>query len=264
MEWERLQRVLIACKVFNILITCLFLVACSSNLPQAPVSDRQQPPSNKLNSHRVSTGETLYAIAWRYGIDYKQLAKRNGIAPGFPIYPGQLLRLDVQNVRVQSKPKGKSSTTSSSSRTTKVSRAKNKTTVPSKKTSNRSYSRDFRWRWPAEGKLLATFYAKNGLNKGIDIAGKLGEPVISAGPGHVVYAGSGLRGYGNLLIIKHSDKYLSAYAHNRRLLVGEGDTVKAGQKIAEIGSSGTNRSKLHFEIRREGKPVDPLRYLPKR
>ncbi|HAB84770.1 MAG TPA: peptigoglycan-binding protein LysM, partial [Pseudomonas sp.] len=108
------------------------------------------------------------------------------------------------------------------------------------------------------------FSSNGSLNKGIDIAGELGQPVLAASDGTVVYAGSGLRGYGELVIIKHSDTYVSAYGHNRRLLVREGQQVKAGQSIAEMGSTGTDRVKLHFEIRRQGKPVDPLQYLPRR
>ena len=111
---------------------------------------------------------------------------------------------------------------------------------------------------------MARFSSLKSLNKGIDIKGGLGEPVLAAAPGVAVYAGSGIRGYGNLLIIKHSERFLSAYAHNSRLLVKEDEVIKAGQKIAEIGNSGTDQSKLHFEIRRDGKPIDPLRYLPKR
>ncbi len=120
------------------------------------------------------------------------------------------------------------------------------------------------WQWPAQGPIIARFQGATGLNKGVDIAGDLGQPVLAAASGQVVYAGTGLRGYGKLLIIKHNDTFLSAYAHNDRLLVGEGDQVKAGQRIADMGSSGTSRVKLHFEIRREGTPVDPLNYLPKR
>jgi len=119
------------------------------------------------------------------------------------------------------------------------------------------------WVWPSEGKLIAKFSSKTPINKGIDIAGRLGESVHAAAAGSVVYAGSGLLGYGNLVIVKHNDEFLSAYAHNKRLLVKENQQVKAGQVIAEIGSSGTDKVKLHFEIRRQGKPVDPLRYLPK-
>ena len=120
------------------------------------------------------------------------------------------------------------------------------------------------WAWPANGVLISRFSSNGSLNKGIDIAGELGQPVLAASDGTVVYAGSGLRGYGELVIIKHSDTYVSAYGHNRRLLVQEGQKVKAGQKIAEMGSTGTDRVKLHFEVRRQGKPVDPLQYLPKR
>jgi lipoprotein NlpD len=112
--------------------------------------------------------------------------------------------------------------------------------------------------------VIGKFASNGSLNKGIDIAGDLGQPVFAASNGSVVYAGSGLRGYGELIIIKHSDTYVSAYGHNRRLLVREGQTVKAGQTIAEMGSTGADRVKLHFEIRRQGKPVDPLQFLPRR
>lgn len=249
--------------VFNILITCLALWSCSGNSQLAPVSDRQQPPSIKLHSHRVVVGETLYSIAWRYGVDYKQLARHNGISSAYTIYPGQLLRLDIGKKTV-TRPRSQEVKSVSTPRLKTAYRSKNKTNKPSRSGVVQPYVKGFKWRWPADGNILVTFASGNGLNKGIDIAGKLGEPVISAGPGSVVYSGNGLRGYGKLLIIKHNEQYLSAYAHNRRLLVAEGDVVKAGQKIAEIGSSGTDRNKLHFEIRRDGKPVDPTKYLPKR
>ncbi len=118
------------------------------------------------------------------------------------------------------------------------------------------------WIWPASGAVLAGF--DEAKNKGLDIAGKLGDPVLAAGDGRVVYAGSGLRGYGNLVILKHNNTFLTAYAHNQTLLVKEDQTVRKGQKIAELGQSDTDRAKLHFEIRRQGKPVDPARYLPAR
>jgi lipoprotein NlpD len=117
------------------------------------------------------------------------------------------------------------------------------------------------WAWPASGKLIGQF-AENGANKGIDIAAKVGDPVLAAGPGRVVYSGQGLRGYGKLIIIKHNNTYLSAYAHNNTLLVKEGQTVTRGQRIAEAGNSDSDVPKLHFEIRRQGKPVDPLKLLP--
>ena len=118
------------------------------------------------------------------------------------------------------------------------------------------------WLWPVSGKTIATF--SEGGNKGLDIAGKSGDPVIASAGGKVVYSGEGLRGYGKLVIIKHNATYLSAYAHNQTILVKEGQSVSKGQKIAEMGSSGTDKVKLHFEVRRNGKPVDPLKYLPQR
>ena len=257
-----------AFRVFNILNTLVLLCSCASPHQGAPVSDRNSPPSNKLTQHVVSSGETLFSIAWRYGRDYKKLASYNGISRPYVIYPGQKIRLNVPTQVVSKKSEQvKSNVKSLTPAKKSTSRSKTTTKVikpvkPITKTlrSNRS----IRWIWPAKGKILATFSSQTTLNKGVDIAGKLGESVYSAADGVVVYAGSGLRGYGNLLIIKHNEKYLSAYAHNRKLLVGEGATVKGGQKIAEIGSSGTNKNKLHFEIRRDGKPVDPTKYLPKR
>ena len=118
------------------------------------------------------------------------------------------------------------------------------------------------WIWPVKGKVVGTF-SDNG-NKGVDIAGKAGDPVVAAGDGKVVYSGTGLRGYGKLVIIKHNAKYLSAYAHNQNILVKEGQSVTKGQKIAEMGNTDADQVKLHFEVRRQGKPVDPLKYLPQR
>jgi lipoprotein NlpD len=117
------------------------------------------------------------------------------------------------------------------------------------------------WAWPAAGRVVERF-TDTGTNKGVDIAAKVGDPVLAAGPGRVVYSGQGLRGYGRLIIIKHNNTYLSAYAHNSTLLVKEGQTVTRGQKIAEAGSTDSDTPKLHFEIRRQGKPVDPLKLLP--
>jgi lipoprotein NlpD len=121
---------------------------------------------------------------------------------------------------------------------------------------------EFVWIWPANGKTVGTF--SEGASKGVDIAGKAGDPVVSAGDGKVVYSGTGLRGYGKLVIVKHNNTYLSAYAHNQNVLVKEGQSVTKGQKIAEMGSTDADQVKLHFEVRRQGKPVDPLKYLPQR
>jgi lipoprotein NlpD len=245
----------------NIFITLTMLIACSSPHQQAPVTDRHQPPSSKLDAHTVSKGDTLFSIAWRYGLDYKQLARRNGLSLQSTIYPGQKLRLDVGNVSSKSTQKADRVVTKTRAQT---KRPVKETTAPKIRSHSVTNKSPIAWNWPVKGKLLKAYSNTNGLNKGIDIAGKLGEPVTSAGSGVVVYAGSGIRGYGNLLIIKHNDYFLSAYAHSQKLLVKEGARVKTGQRIAEMGSSGTDRVKLHFEIRRDGKPVDPLRYLPKR
>ena len=121
---------------------------------------------------------------------------------------------------------------------------------------------EFVWIWPANGKMIGTF--SEGGSKGVDIAGKAGEPVVAAGDGKVVYSGTGLRGYGKLVIVKHNNTYLSAYAHNQSVMVKEGQTVSKGQKIAEMGNTDADQVKLHFEVRRQGKPVDPLKYLPQR
>lgn len=253
-------------QVFIILSTLLLLTACASGPHRAPVQDRGTTIDDRLSVHYVSRGETLYAIAWRYGIDYSSLASRNGIRAPFTIYPGQKIQLKTGSIARAPAPKLIAKATKVSRVTTPASSVRSKTTTkkPRVKAATKLPAKGWRWRWPAEGRLLARYSSSSALNKGVDIAGTMGESVVAAAPGVVVYAGSGLRGYGNLLIIKHSERYLSAYAHNSSLLVAERGVVKAGQKIAEIGSSGTDKSKLHFEIRRDGKPVDPLKYLPKR
>ncbi len=130
------------------------------------------------------------------------------------------------------------------------------------KSGEASGNEEITWGWPAGGKLLATF--SEGGNKGIDIGGRAGEAVLAASGGKVVYSGSGLRGYGKLVIVKHNNNFLTAYAHNQNILVKEGQMVNKGQKIAEIGNTDTDQVKLHFEVRRQGKPVDPLKFLPQR
>lgn len=133
---------------------------------------------------------------------------------------------------------------------------------PTRPSASSTGDEDVGWIWPAHGALIAGF--SEAKNKGLDIGGKAGDPVIAAADGRVVYAGAGLRGYGNLIILKHNNTYLTAYAHNQTLLVKEDQSVQKGQKIAEMGNSDADRVKLHFEIRRQGKPVDPARYLPAR
>lgn len=248
--------------VIYILIALLALSACSSQ--PADVVSREQPPSRKIQHHRVSAGETLYSIAWRYDVDHRKLARHNDISPPFTIYPGQMIRLDVGRSAAEPVQRASASTTPSRAGSASKPRSKNKTPSASSEPPPALITGAPQWRWPADGRVLTAYGASTGLNQGIDIGGDLGDSVVAAAAGQVVYAGNGLRGYGNLVIIKHNDTFLSAYAHNRRLTVSEGDSVKAGEAIAEMGSTGTDSVRLHFEIRRDGKPVDPIGYLPQR
>lgn len=272
---------------FKLLVIALamgaLLAGCSSTGSSgARVVDRNNAapkrPTVTSGQYVVKPGDTLFSIAFRYGWDYKELAARNGIAPPYTIRPGQPIRFSSgaggTTTVVSSGP-------SSSSRTTVIRRPVGTQTAPATN-SDKSVTPPPAttaptviqvpaaeravggWTWPANGVLIGKFASNGSLNKGIDIAGDLGQPVFAASDGAVVYAGSGLRGYGELIIIKHNDTYVSAYGHNRRLMVREGQQVKAGQTIAEMGSTGTDRVKLHFEIRRQGKPVDPLQFLPRR
>lgn len=264
-------------KLFIILIVSLLLVSCATHSP-APVFDRSKSSVNRPATHRVSSGDTLFSIAWRYGLKYEALAKHNGITPPYTIRPSQIIRLDVaasttSGAGRQQAINSASSTASTLHRGTQKSavtqnsnnnRQENKTPDAVKSNSKTQVWSAPQWRWPVAGPILSSFQGNNALNKGIDLGGKLGEPVLAAAGGQVVYSGSGLRGYGKLLIVKHNEILLSAYAHNDKLLVKEGDFVKAGQRIADMGSSGTDRVKLHFEIRRDGTPVDPLKFLPRR
>jgi lipoprotein NlpD len=263
------------------LVLSVLLSACTSSPPGGvKVVDRSHggashaPQRQPVRSgqYQVQRGDTLYSIAFRFGWDWKALAARNGIAPPYLIRVGQIIRFDGQSsgrppvvatapavvvppsrssVPIQPRP----------GQTQPQAPVKTTPSIIALPPTQRSASG---WLWPSSGSVIGRFSSNGSLNKGIDIAGELGQPVLAASDGSVVYAGSGLRGYGELVIIKHSDIYVSAYGHNRRLLVQEGQQVKAGQKIAEMGSTGTDRVKLHFEVRRQGKPVDPLQYLPKR
>ena len=230
--------------IFVSLAALMFLSACGS-----------------LGSyHKVVQGETLYSISWRYGQDYRKVAAWNHINPPYLIHQGDRLRISPPSaVAAVSTRKSarvpvvvKSTSQTPQHRITRLQR-------PSVRLQN---SRKIIWSWPAQGGVIKKFSATD--NKGIDIAGRKGDPVRAATGGRVVYSGSGLPHYGKLIIIKHNDKFLSAYAHNNRLLVKEGALVKRGQQIAVLGRSGTGVSRvmLHFEIRADGAPVDPLRYLP--
>ena len=254
--------------VINILIICVLFSACGTNKRYVPVRDVAQLANSNASTYTVQKGDTLYSIAWRHDIDYQQLAKINNIGKKFDIYPGQVLQIKPKKLNKTSPVIKKNSIKKSASSQQKLNknkaRSKKETQETSKKTASNYYTNVRNWAWPAQGKLVNTFHTDNGLNKGIDIQGQLGEPVIAAARGKVVYAGEGLRGYGKLIIVKHNEKFLSAYAHNDKLLVKEEEWVNQGQRIAVMGSSGTDRVKLHFQIRLDGKPVNPIKYLPKR
>ena len=256
------------------LVLSSLLVGCSSTKSSSVrVVDRNsavaQRPTVTTGQYVVRRGDTLFSIAFRYGWDYKALAARNNIPEPFTIHPGQTIRFDGRSGAAPTTVVTTSQSSASSSSKTTVTRRPVGVApaTPSKSTPAPlppAGPAPTGWGWPANGILIGKFSSNGSLNKGIDIAGDLGQPVLAASDGTVVYAGSGLRGYGELVIIKHSDTYVSAYGHNRRLLVREGQQVKVGQTIAEMGSTGTDRVKLHFEIRRQGKPVDPLQFLPRR
>jgi lipoprotein NlpD len=210
-----------------------------------------------LAYHRVEDGETLYSIGWQYGYDYRTVAAWNDIDAPYVIKPGQWLRVAPPpggGAGVHQAPQPHHIIEAS------VSPPHDHTPPPPQA------HRPIKWSWPARGRLVVKFSPDHPMRKGVDIGGHLGEPVRAAAAGRVVYSGSGLIGYGNLVIIKHNEHYLSAYGYNRTLLVKEGDEVARGQEIAEMGTaaSGDKDIKLHFEIRRDGDPVNPLKYLPGR
>ena len=207
----------------------------------------------------VQRGQTVYRIATENGITALDLALWNDIPPPYVIHPGQRLRLYPRDGReVATAPS--TGTRAPAASAPRPSASTPVATPPAPATAPSSLA----WRWPADGGVATTFVSGDPTRQGVDIAGKAGQPVRAAADGVVVYSGSGLVGYGELVIVKHTDQWLSAYGHNRARLVNEGALVKAGQQIAEMGRSGATRDMLHFEIRYNGKPVDPLLYLPKR
>lgn len=317
-------------------------IAIDDRAPPPRVVERETAPSAAM--HRVVAGDTLYSIAFKNGLDFREIARINRIEPPYRIYVGQELTLAdarVEREAVASAPPAApppvaSSPPAAGSRfkveelppdgsrpvagatspgkllppaapapdkgtpiartpaqsvapvpgavlpaptpaTPPVSAAsvepKTPALAPGANTAAVAApgpsaptltSSGITWRWPASGKVVGTFVGGDQTRQGVDIAGNAGAPVLAAADGSVVYSGNGLLGYGELIIVKHSSAFLSAYGRNRKRLVKEGDTVKAGQPIAEMGSSGANRDMLHFEIRRNGKPANPLEFLPAR
>jgi lipoprotein NlpD len=288
------------------------LGACADN-PPAPIETRsgtQVSPSKSTtrpateqsaagkstiaagSRYAVQPGDTLYSIAFRYGIDVNALAARNQIDEPFTIYPGQLLVIDLTGLSASAstatkpasnpKPQKKSASPQSTEnvsavveapvaepKKTPVKQSSKPANEPStaqqvaaKPVSKGTFGPVARWEWPSAGRVARSY--SDVLHKGLDIAGARGDLIRATAAGEVVYAGTGVKGYGLLLIVKHNEQFLSAYGHNDSTLVKEGTWVGAGQPIAQMGSSGTDTVKLHFEIRREGKPIDPVKLLPRR
>lgn len=225
-------------------------------VPVAPTQDnRSYSQQDKVKARK---GDSLYRLSKRYGISIKQLAQLNQLKEPYIIQPGQTIYL-----KPLSSPATKTKTTTTQTAATQkptTQTSASKTQKP--QTKKISWPTSIRWQKPANGKLVKKFNRQLIDAKGIDIAGRQGDPVVASADGKVVYSGNGLISYGNLIIIKHNKTFLSAYAYNRKLLVKEGDIVKAGQKIAEMGRKDQLSPRLHFEIRKNGKPDDPLKYLP--
>ncbi len=286
----------------GLVILAAFLLNACGGPAVIPVSERPtklKPQALPLEEYKVKQGDTLSIIAFVTDHNYRDLATWNQIAEPYVIYPGQTLVLKkplagptviaipqpqplASSALEKPRPEPLAATSLPQEDVSVPSETTSSTSVPATVTSPATVAAtqtvqstqqaaviapasafNGRWQWPVIGSVIQTFSAANG-EKGIDIAGNAGTPVKAAASGRVVYAGSGLRGYGQLVIVQHNDEFLSAYAHNQSLLVAEGDTIRPGQTLAYMGSSGTDRVKLHFEIRRNGDPVDPLKLLPKR
>lgn len=284
---HRLGRVVISL----VILVVLALPAChrhyrppQSAKPQTSIVKRQL---NADGSYYVRKGDTLYAIAFSYGLDPMEIARLNGISSPYTIYPDQKLQLKPSST-TSSNRQGSSGVKTSAVKTpgqvttktiakptastraapepAKTSRAPATGSAKAKPASSKSTvsaSADpTSWKWPTNGRVVRGFVAGDPARNGLDIAGKEGQSIVATSAGQVVYSGNGLIGYGELIIVKHSEKMLSAYAHNRVRLVREGDQVWAGQKIAEMGRNSSNEQLLHFEIRVLGKPTNPMNYLP--
>ena len=282
------------------LVAALGLAGCGSRvINRAPVEDRvtgvsapapmaqdpgttaQRPPpgienAGKPGYYTVKPGDTLIRIGLETGQNWKDVARWNGLDNPNLIEVGQVLRVMapatalVVASAVVTRPVVPASVTSTAVAPGSTGSATSPaaapvvvaTAPPSAPVQQAGGDDDVSWMWPAQGSVLAGF--DEAKNKGLDIGGAAGDAVLAAADGRVVYVGASLRGYGNLIILKHNNTYLTAYAHNQMLLVKEDQTVRKGQKIAEMGNSDADRVKLHFEVRRQGKPVDPAKYLPVR
>lgn len=275
------------------LLVAVLLTACAQSTVVRRYGDetpRQVVPARAVagpGEYIVVRGDTLYGIAFRHGLDWRDVAAWNAIPAPYTIYPGQKLRLRAAGTQVAaaSRPAPARPTASAPPRPSAppvaistptptptpdatppqaVGAGSSSPPPPRPATPAVPANGPVAWRWPAEGQLVGRFVNGDPTRQGLDIAGNGGQAVRAAADGVVVYSGAGLVGYGELVIIKHTDEWLSAYGHNRKRLVDEGQAVKAGEQIAEMGRTGASRDMLHFEIRRNGRPIDPLPLLPAR
>ncbi|AGA34593.1 Lipoprotein NlpD [Thioalkalivibrio nitratireducens DSM 14787] len=258
-------------------VLAAWLAGCAARAPE--------PRTPAADTHVVQRGETLYRISTRNGLDWRDVARRNGIGPPYLIYPGQRLRLaGAAPLASRPEPARAASPPPPASRDSEPSAAPASRTPDPPPTPEPSQRRAAtpaapespprsatpaavtspQWQWPADGPVLRAFSNSSASRRGIAIGGERGDEIRAANGGEVVYAGSGLVGYGRLIIIKHDARFISAYGHNEELLVREGDRVQRGDRIARLGDSGAERPMLHFEIRVDGTPVDPIRFLPRR
>ena len=279
-----------ALKLAGIAVACAVLAACASpRRTPAPVEDRNAarqaapvgneparvatapaaPSDNagKPGYFTVRPGDTVIRIALETGQNWRDIVRWNNLENPNVIEVGQVLRVtppSAVDTAARSALPPASAASAPVAAASAASAPRGTSSAPASAQAAVPPEEEVAWAWPiATGAgVLAGFDEQK--NKGLDIGGKPGDPILAAADGRVVYAGAGLRGYGNLIILKHNNTYLTAYAHNQALLVKEDQSVRKGQKIAEMGSSDTDRVKLHFEIRRQGKPVDPSRYLPAR
>jgi lipoprotein NlpD len=272
--------------LWAVLVASALLAGCSSTrLNRAPVEDRgtgmgrpapvqmdpntqavKQPPgfenAGKAGYYTVKPGDTLYRIGLDAGQNWRDIQRWNSIDNPGQIEVGQTLRV-VPPTNVMAPASSVAVAKPVTGSGAAVNPVASSQASASPLSSSTAGEDEIAWIWPTKStSVLAGFDEVK--NKGLDIAGTAGDPVMAAADGRVVYVGAGLRGYGNLIILKHNNTYLTAYAHNQTLLVKEDQTVQKGQKIAEMGNSDADRVKLHFEVRRQGKPVDPAKYLPTR
>ena len=276
-------------------IIVVMMAACTTQRP-APVVERSGSPTRsapapaappttpatreaKDGFYAVQRGDTLYSIALSFGVDVRDLARWNDMSDAGALRIGQLLRVTppaessvatvtpitpggTTEVRPLPAPGAPAAPTPLPPTASVAPSAPTSPAPPPASAPPAPDAAALTWQWPVAGKVIDGFDAPR--NKGIDIAGNEGTPVQAAADGEVVHVGSALRGYGNLVIIRHPGEFVTAYGHNRKILVAQGQQVKRGQQIAELGSSDADRPKLHFEIRHQGKPLDPIKYLPAR